>query len=105
MELSNLEVLKEIAGQVGLDSDEVSQMLETDLFAKEVREDEKEAARYGIYGVPYFLINGEYAISGAQPTELIRKALEELLEKEKTEFHETMNSMVCGADGCRINGE
>lgn len=105
MELSNLEVLKEVAEQVGLDSDEVSKMLETDLFAKEVREDEREAARHGIYGVPYFLINGKYAISGAQPTALIRKALEELLEKEKVELHETMDSMVCGPDGCHIGGE
>ena len=85
-ELSNLELLKEIGIEVGLDGEEVAQMLATDLFAKEVREDEREAARYGIYGVPYFLINRKYAISGAQSTELIRKTLEEILEKEKVEL-------------------
>lgn len=105
MELSNLELLKELAVQVGLDGDEVAKMLETDLFVKEVREDERESARYGIHGVPYFLINGEYSIYGAQPTKLIRKALEELLKKEKAELHKTMDGMVCGSDGCHICGE
>lgn len=104
-ELSNLELLKEIGVEVGLDGDEVAEMLATDLFAKEVREDEQMATMNGIYGVPYLLINGEYTISGAQPTELLQRALQELLQKEKTELIENMEGKVCGPDGCHIGIE
>lgn len=104
-ELSNLELLKEIGVEVGLDGDEVDEMLRSDLFANEVREDEQMATMYGIHGVPYLLINGEYTISGAQPTELIQRALQELLRKEKTELTKNMEGGVCGPDGCHIGIE
>lgn len=104
-ELSNLELLKEIGVEVGLDGDEVAEMLRADLFAKEVREDEQMATMYGIHGVPYLLINGEYTISGAQPTELLQRALQDLLQKEKTELIENMEGKVCDTDGCHIGIE
>lgn len=104
-ELSNLALLKEIGVEVGLDAEEVEEILSTDLFAKEVREDEQMAAAYGIHGVPYFLINGEYTLSGAQPTELLQRALQELLAKEKTAVVENMEGEVCGPEGCHIGIE
>jgi len=100
LELSNHSVLKQIAAECGLDSAEVDEILKGDKYAAEVRNDEQEAANYGIHGVPYFIINQKYAFSGAQPVETIRQAIDELLTKE-TEIEE-FNGMTCGANGCRF---
>ncbi|GJM82607.1 hypothetical protein HMSSN139_51030 [Paenibacillus sp. HMSSN-139] len=44
-------------------------------LADEVREDENEARRLGIRGVPFFVLRGKYAVSGAQPLEIFQGAL------------------------------
>lgn len=50
-------------------------------IATKVRADERQAARYGITGVPFFVADGKYAVSGAQPhevlLELLRRAYDE----------------------------
>ena len=46
-------------------------MLATDAYAEEVRADEDDARELGITGVPFFVIGGRYAVSGAQPAELL----------------------------------
>ncbi|WP_126428390.1 DsbA family oxidoreductase [Brevibacillus marinus] len=68
--------LAELAAEVGLEQTAAAQVLAGDQFAQEVRRDEEEAARLGIHGVPFFLFNRTYAITGAQPSELFREALE-----------------------------
>jgi predicted DsbA family dithiol-disulfide isomerase len=52
-------------------------MLESDAYSTEVREDESRAAKYGISGVPFFVINEKVGISGAQPVETFAQALEQ----------------------------
>jgi predicted DsbA family dithiol-disulfide isomerase len=75
--ISDRETLAELAGSVGLDADEVRAMLEGDRFADEVREDELTASRFGITGVPFFVLDRRLAMSGAQPVEVIHAALEQ----------------------------
>ena len=50
-------------------------VLAGDRFAEAVREDERLARALGIDGVPFFVVDGRYGISGAQPSELIASAL------------------------------
>ena len=50
----------------------------------EVRKDEENASRLKISGVPYFVFNNKYAVSGAQPPELFLEVLEKVKKKE---FH------------------
>src|SRR5690606_12209471 len=69
------EVVARLAVDAGLDADRVSAILASDDFAREVRTDEAEAQRLGIHGVPFFVIGGRYALSGAQPAELMGRAL------------------------------
>lgn len=95
LELSNHDVLKKIAAECGLDADEVNEVLAGDKYAAEVRADETQAARLGIHGVPYFIVDGKYALSGAQPADVIREAIEEAAV-------DNLDGMVCGPDGCRI---
>ena len=51
------------------------ELLAGDRFAEAVREDERLARALGIDGVPFFVVDGRYGISGAQPSELIASAL------------------------------
>ena len=68
--------LAELAAEIGLDPVEAAKIIAGDQFSEEVRAEEQEAARLGIRGVPYFVIDRKYAVSGAQPSELFLQALE-----------------------------
>ena len=70
-------VLTRLAVEAGLDADEVRAVLESDRYAQEVREDEAAAREIGIRGVPFFVLAEKFAISGAQPPEVIREALDQ----------------------------
>jgi predicted DsbA family dithiol-disulfide isomerase len=69
-------VLVRLAGEVGMDEDAARGVLETDRFADEVRADEQEAAALGVTGVPFFVVDGRFAIPGAQDTDTFRRVLE-----------------------------
>ncbi|WP_313236385.1 DsbA family oxidoreductase [Sporosarcina ureae] len=76
------EVLVAIATEAGLDAKKTSEMLHSNNFEDEVKIDIKEAQEIGVQGVPFFVINRKYAISGAQPTEAFVEALEKIAEEE-----------------------
>lgn len=69
------ETLVRLAEEVGLNGSAVRDVLEQNTYADEVREDENEARRLGIRGVPFFVLRGKYAVSGAQPLEIFQGAL------------------------------
>ncbi|WP_066399075.1 DsbA family oxidoreductase [Cytobacillus eiseniae] len=82
-ELSDQSTLATIAEEVGLDRQEALTILQDkSAFANDVRIDEGIAQQYGISGVPYFIINQKYAISGAQPPETFANALQKVWEEE-----------------------
>jgi predicted DsbA family dithiol-disulfide isomerase len=60
---------------VGLDKDEVRAVLDGDAYAEDVRADEATASRLGISGVPFFVLDQRYGVSGAQAPESILAAL------------------------------
>jgi predicted DsbA family dithiol-disulfide isomerase len=93
------EVVARLATDAGLDTDRVSAILSSDEYAREVRADEAEAQRLGIHGVPFFVIGGRYALSGAQPAELMGRALRQAWSElaAPVEFAE---GAACGPDGC-----
>jgi predicted DsbA family dithiol-disulfide isomerase len=66
-----------LASDVGLNTDETSKMLESDRFANQVKHDIQIAASMEIRGVPFFLFDRKYAISGARETEVFLKALKQ----------------------------
>jgi predicted DsbA family dithiol-disulfide isomerase len=68
--------LTELAVEVGLDAEEVRGVLESDQYADAVAADEETAHSIGVTGVPFFVIDRKFAISGAQPAEVIVRALE-----------------------------
>jgi predicted DsbA family dithiol-disulfide isomerase len=71
------EVLAQLAGDVGLDAAAVRDVLESDAYADDVRHDELEARQLGITGVPFFVLDRAYGVSGAQPSEVMLGALQQ----------------------------
>jgi predicted DsbA family dithiol-disulfide isomerase len=69
--------LREIAVEGGLDKDEVDDLFAGEAFAEAVQADIEQAREYGITGVPFYVIDGRYGVSGAQPVEVFSQALEQ----------------------------
>jgi predicted DsbA family dithiol-disulfide isomerase len=69
------EDLADLAAEVGLDRDDVLRSLLGDEYLGAVDADQRRAAQYGIHAVPFFVIDGRYGLSGAQPTEVFAEAL------------------------------
>jgi len=69
------DTLVELATEVGIKPGRARAALDSDEFAEAVRADEREATELGIAGVPFFVINRRYGVSGAQPPEVMLKAL------------------------------
>jgi predicted DsbA family dithiol-disulfide isomerase len=67
--VGRIDELVELAGSVGLDEAAARDALENDEFLPAVRQDQAQAAAYGINGVPFFVIDGKYGVSGAQPSD------------------------------------
>ncbi|WP_186580657.1 DsbA family oxidoreductase [Aquibacillus kalidii] len=105
--VGDIETLIEIAEIVGLDKNKTSEVLNnTDAFADKVRADQKQAQQHQITGVPFFLINDKYAISGAQPLEAFQNAIQKVWEEEnpKPQFLDlsSNNDFVCNDESCII---
>jgi predicted DsbA family dithiol-disulfide isomerase len=75
--IGDREQLVALSADIGLDPDETRGVLESDAYADAVREDELLARRIGIQGVPFFVLDRRYGVSGAQPAEVLVQALEQ----------------------------
>jgi len=82
LHVGDKEVLTSIAASVGLDTDEVKEVLEKDKFSSDVVSDVEEAHRLGVQGVPFFFINKKYGLSGAQPVDTFVEALSKIHQEE-----------------------
>jgi predicted DsbA family dithiol-disulfide isomerase len=70
------DALRAVAVDAGLPAGEVDEVLASDAYADEVRADEQEARSLGVTGVPFFVIDRAFAVSGAQGVETLLEALE-----------------------------
>jgi predicted DsbA family dithiol-disulfide isomerase len=67
--------LVEIAVELGFDRAEVTEALESHRYLADVKADVAQAAEYGIQGVPFFVIDGRYGVSGAQEAQTFANVL------------------------------
>jgi predicted DsbA family dithiol-disulfide isomerase len=68
--------LARLAAEVGLPAADVAAVLDSDTYAEQVRADEQEARALGITGVPFFVVDRRYGVSGAQPADLLLEVLQ-----------------------------
>ncbi|MED4531728.1 DsbA family oxidoreductase [Metabacillus fastidiosus] len=104
--IGNHDTLLKIAEEAGLNREEAKSVLESEDFAEHVRADEVEAREIGVQGVPFFVINRKYAISGAQPVEVFNDTLQKVWEEENKKISleqiKGNEAGVCTEDGCEL---
>ena len=76
LHVGRVEDLADLAAEVGLDRAEVVRVLTDERFLADVRADIARAAEYGIQGIPFFVIDGKYGVSGAQDAATFTSVLE-----------------------------
>lgn len=98
--LANPEVLLKVGKESGLKEIDIDDVLATESYAPQVREDEREASLIGIRGVPFMIFNDEFAIPGALSQEGFVAALERALKRKNKESEEKTHQ--CGPEGCKL---
>jgi predicted DsbA family dithiol-disulfide isomerase len=98
------EVLRKVAVDAGLDPGRVDEVLASREYADDVRTDIEQARAYGATGVPFFVVDQRYAVSGAQPTEVFAQLLKRAWADSHTDIELVGESgaETCGPDGCAI---
>src|SRR5699024_9920023 len=93
--------LLQISDALGMDTEETEEMLASAAYADKVKSDEAKAREMGISGVPFFVFNEKYAVSGAQPPNVFL----DVLEKSWKEFEkENMPIVINDGASCDIDG-
>ena len=93
------EVLERLAAEAGVPRAEAAEVLASDRFAAEVREDERAAAQLGIHAVPFFVVDRALGASGAQPPEVLGEFLRQGWEA-RPKLAVVADGETCGPDGC-----
>ncbi|QBP39986.1 DsbA family oxidoreductase [Paenisporosarcina antarctica] len=105
-EIGRHEVLLNLIEEIGLDRTQAAEVLSSNAFEKEVKQEIEEGMSLGVQGVPFFVINRKYAISGAQPAEAFAEALRKVAEEEgissKLQTLGQDNVGICKDDNCEI---
>jgi len=97
--MSDHATLVRLASEAGLDAGEVTDVLAADTYGKAVRADEAQARELGITGVPCFVFERRFAVSGAQSSEVMLSALSQAWSERVPEAA-LAEGAVCGPDGC-----
>lgn len=98
--ISDHKILTDVAAQIGLDKAEVDQILQSSKYAEEVRQEEQEASQLGVQGVPFFVFDRKYAVSGAQPVQVFI----DTLQRAWSEQSGSLINVQGDANACSIDG-
>ena len=97
------ETLAQLGEKIGLDAREVKDVLQSDQYASEVQTDIYEARQLGVQGVPFFVFNRKYAVSGAQESTVFLQTIETSFAEWKKSVKEAelvvTQGAVCTPDG------
>lgn len=97
------DVLRAAATTVGLDAARVDEVLASEEHADAVEADIRQAAAYGATGVPFFVVDGRYGISGAQPPETFAQVLTQAWDDSHPRLQTVGGAdEACGPDGCAV---
>ncbi|GGC80648.1 DSBA oxidoreductase [Tersicoccus solisilvae] len=110
-DIGSREVLVRIGTEAGLDAGEITAALDSGRYADAVGSDIRRAQSLGITGVPFFVLDDKYGVSGAQPVELFEQALRTAWaeshplvmvapEGAAAPSDAGLNGQACGPDGC-----
>lgn len=98
--MSDHPTLVRLAAEAGLDEREAADVVSSDTYAREVRADEAQAHELGINGVPCFVFDERFAVSGAQSPQVMLSALHHAWSEGERASEETTEGAVCEPEGC-----
>ena len=104
-DIGDRQVLVAIGASAGLDATEVNVALESRRYREAVNDDIRQARSLGIRGVPFFVIENRWGISGAQPSELFSQALDQAWRESNPLVMvqpDGDDTAACGPDGCAV---
>lgn len=98
--IGDIELLKQIGQQANLDAKEVQQALNSVELDNRITKDIQLAKEIGVTGVPFFILDRKYAISGAQPIQAFISGITQAYDNSKVDNNNTDNGASCSTDGC-----
>ena len=104
LNINDLATLKDLGVKIGLNSQDIDEVLNSDIYAKDVASDILEAQSIGVQGVPFYVFDNKYAVSGAQHVDTFITTLEKVWKEgnfvAKPIVLNTTLGDSCGIDGC-----
>lgn len=101
--IDHTETLQELAKIAGVPANRAKAVLDSDEHGYEVVQDIQESRELGVSGVPFFVFDRKYAISGAQPVAAFSEVLEKLVNELKTE-KQFVDKADFNKDSCDVGG-
>lgn len=101
--VSDHAVLKALGEDIGLDGKEIAEVLNSNAYTKQVQHDIDEAAQIGVRGVPFFVFNRKFAVSGAQAPEAFLQALQQSFQDWRKTHPAPLTEIGTGAT-CTTDG-
>lgn len=101
--IADITTLTQLGKEIGLDEQELQVAFTDEKYAQLVKNDIQEAQQIGVRGVPFFVIDRKYAVSGAQPPQVFLETLEKSFAEwrklnPKSQF-EIIEGQSCNTDG------
>ncbi|MDQ8005018.1 MAG: DsbA family oxidoreductase [Pedobacter sp.] len=107
--IDDVNALLDIATNLGLDRNETKSVLESNAFEEEVRYDIYESQQLGVRGVPFFVMDRKYALSGAQPVDAFKQTITQSYnewkvaqENSSLKSLNTTDANSCDENGCEV---
>lgn len=102
--IDDVNTLLELGAELGLDTEKLKTDLTDETYYEEVRADIYEAYQLGVKGVPFFVFDRKYAVSGAQPDQVFTQTLEQSF-KEWTDSQKKNKLNIIEGETCSTDGE
>jgi len=83
LDISTWDILRSAAEEVGLDADDMQAVVDGGKYTTEVAAQVRQAQKIGVTGVPTYVINDRYAVVGAQPYEVFKRALAQIMKENE----------------------
>lgn len=96
------QTLLAIGGELGLDSEALKNVLELGTFDQAIQEDIYESFQLGVRGVPFFVFDNKYGVSGAQPSEVFTQTIEQAYGEWKQSQGNSL--AIIEGESCRADG-
>ena len=98
-DVGDTEILVQVGESGGLNGEEIRTMLKSNEYLREVRIDQLRGEQLGVEGVPFFVFNNKYAVSGAQSAEIFTNVLEKVWQEENPLVELTAATGFCTPEG------